>query len=62
MASYLCWQQIANQGPTQMDNGSIAQWVSAIITLLAIAFALFKESILCWYYKPNLELTIKASP
>lgn len=41
-----------------MDQGALAQWVSAGITLLAVFVALFKETVLAWHYKPKLELRI----
>jgi hypothetical protein len=36
---------------------SLAQWVSGIASSLAVIFALFRESIVGWFRKPDLKVT-----
>jgi hypothetical protein len=40
--------------------GNAAQWASAILASLAIAFALFKEGVLSWFWHPKLTARMKA--
>ena len=48
---------------TQMDYGTVAQWVGATTTLLAVLVALFKDEFLRWRRKPELRVSIAlASP
>ena len=46
-----------------MDYGTVAQWVGATATLLAVLVALFKDEFLRWRRKPELRVSIAlASP
>ena len=36
---------------------SLAQWLSAVGTISAVIYALFKDTILAWIRKPWLEVT-----
>jgi len=44
------------------DWGTVAQWVLAVLTLLAVVVALLKEEIVKLWRRPKLVATIKLSP
>ncbi len=45
-----------------MELGSIAQWVAAGATLLAVLVALFREEIVSWWRRPVLDVSVLLSP
>jgi len=45
-----------------MELGSIAQWVAAGATLLAVLVALFKQEILSWWRRPVLDVSVLLEP
>jgi hypothetical protein len=47
---------------TNLDPGSLAQWVAAGATFLAVLVALFKTEITHWWRRPKLSARIKLSP
>lgn len=54
----LCW--VSNS--QNIEWGSIAQWVAAVLTLLAIIVALFKEALIGLFYKPILNIKADLTP
>lgn len=47
---------------TSMDIGTLAQWVGATATFLAVLVALFKDEFLRWRRKPGIRVTIALAP
>jgi hypothetical protein len=45
-----------------IETGSLAEWVSAGATLLAVIVALFKDEIIRWRRKPKLFVAVKLAP
>lgn len=45
-----------------VELGTIAQWVGAFATILAVLVALFKEEIVRWWRRPELEASITRAP
>ncbi len=45
-----------------MELGTIAQWVAAGATLLAVLVALFREEIVSWWRRPVLDVSVLLEP
>jgi len=46
----------------EMELGSIAQWISAIATLLVVLVALFKDEIVNWWRRPIFDVSVFLEP